>query len=186
MSRLHDRPPSPSASFGVAAAAPGELGGVRLRLDPAKLLRLTWPIYALIALGVLVNPSAWLPPDATLISTLLLPLLLPLLGWLVRDRWALELTSDALIHQTLRGPERFAWTRMGAVQVRWVHILHLPFARTLWFPFPTDAPHGVSEQITKRMGRRLLAVFGDRSAAETAELLESWRRLALAREGYGA
>ena len=163
-----------------AAAAPG---GVRLPVDPGKLLKMTWPLYALIALGMALNPAEWLRPSLPVFFALGAPLLLPLLGILARGRWALELTPDALVHHTLVGPERYAWTRMGVVELRLVHVVHLPLARTLWFPFPTDAPQTLRERTTAVIGRRLLAVFGDRPAHETAERLESWRRLALAREG---
>ena len=104
-----------------------------------------------------------------------LPFVIFVAGFALRDRWWLELTPDGLVHHTLSKPELYAWDRMGPVEIHAQHILHLPLIRTLWFPFPTDAPHGVSEQITRRIGRRILLVFGDRSGPETMRLIEAWR-----------
>ena len=151
-----------------------------LPVNPAKLLRMTWPLYALMALGVLVNPSSWLPPTLATVGVVALPLLLPLLGLAARRRWRLEVTPEALLHHTLTRTERFEWARMGTVQTQLVSIGHLPVARTLWFPFPTDAPRAPGEHVSARLGRRLMPVFGDRSLKETAAELERWRGLSLA------
>lgn len=148
-----------------------------LRVDPLKLAAMFWPLYALIALAVAVNPRAWLPPSPRDALTLATPLLFWVLGWAVRRRWRLEVTPEALLHHTLTRTERFEWARMGPVETRCLHVVHLPMARTLWFPYPLDAPRTVEERITARLGRRLLPVFGDRSARETAAELERWRAL---------
>ena len=150
---------------------------MQLLVSPAKLLWMTWPIYALMALGVLLNPREWLPVTPSTAGIVAIPLLLPVLGYAARNRWRLEVTPDALLHHTLTRVERFEWARMGPVQTRWMRIGHLPVARTLWFPYPTDAPRTPGDQITARLGRRLLPVFGDRSLTQTAAELESWRTL---------
>ena len=150
---------------------------MQLLVSPAKLLRMTWPIYVLMGLGVLLNPREWLPLTPTTAAIPAIPLLLPIIGYVARHRWRLEVTPEALLHHTLTKVERFDWGRMGPVQVRWLGIGHLPVARTLWFPYPTDAPRTPGEQITFRLGRRLLPVFGDRSLTQTAAELESWRTL---------
>lgn len=148
-----------------------------LPADPAKLARMFWPLYVLIALSVLVNPSAWWPLSATDVFLLSTPGLFLLMGWAVRRRWRLEVTPEALLHHTLTRTERYEWARMGPVGARWIHVGHVPVARTLWFPYPTDAPRTVEERITARLGRRLLPVFGDRPLQATAEQLEQWRGL---------
>ena len=146
-----------------------------LPVNPAKLLRMTWPLYALMSLSVLLNPASWWPATPLTLALPLMPLLLPVLGWAARDRWRLEVTPDALVHRTLGRTESFAWTRMGPVGVAWVRVGHLPVARSLWFAYPTDTPRTAAEQISARLGRRLLPVFGDRSLKESAAELETWR-----------
>ena len=150
---------------------------MQLPVDPAKLFWMCLPLYGLMALSFALQPDSWLHGGVSVWSALGIPLLLPLLGWAARSRWKLEATPEALLHHTLTRVERYEWVRMGPVEVRWLHVLHLPVMRTLWFVYPLDAPRTASEQITARIGRRLLPVFGDRSAKATAELLESWRRL---------
>ena len=146
-----------------------------LPVNPVKLLRMTGPLYALMALGVLLNSASWWPPTPLIVAVPLIPMLLPVLGWMGRGRWRLEITEEALVHHTMGRTERFEWPRMGPVSLSWVRIGHLPVARTLWFPYPVDDPRTASEQITARLGRRLLPVFGDRSLRETAAELEMWR-----------
>ena len=148
-----------------------------LPVNPAKLLRMTWPLYGLMALSVLVNPASWWPLTPLTLGVPLIPLLLPVLGWAARGRWRLEVTPEALVHHTLGRTERFEWSRMGPVGVSWWHVGHLPVARTLWFAYPTDAPRTTSEQITARTGRRLLPIFGDRPLKESAAELELWRAM---------
>ncbi len=147
-----------------------------LPVNPARLLLMTWPLYALMALGALVDPREWLQATPLTVGVLLAPLLLPLLGVVAGRRWSLEATPDALLHHTLTRTERFAWSRMGPVETRAVAVNHVPVARTLWFAYPTDAPRTAGEQISARLGRRLLPVFGDRNLGQTAEALEAWRR----------
>ena len=148
-----------------------------LPVNPAKLLRMTWPLYALMALSVLVNPASWWPATPLTLAVPLIPLLLPVLGWVARGRWRLEVTPDALVHHTLRGSERFEWTRMGSVGVSWIRIGHLPVARSLLFAYPIDTPRSAAERITALTGRRLMPVFGDRPLKESAAELELWRAM---------
>ena len=153
---------------------------MELKVNWTKVFGVMWPVYALVALSVVLTPDKWRLDNPSVWTLALILGAWPVLVWLVRDRWKLEITSDALLHHTLTRVERFEWRRMGPVETHWQHVLHLPLMKTLWFHFPTDAPHGFDEQITARIGRRLLPVFGDRSLRETAELLESWRKLAQA------
>ena len=149
---------------------------MRLELSPWRLLRMFWPIYAMIALGALLDPRAWMQLTPVTTALLASPILIAAAGYALRDLWWLELTNDALVHHRLGGEDRFAWTRMGPVQLKTQEIMRLPIVRTLWFPFPTDQPQTLREQVTKRIGRRLLPIFGDRSSAETMRLIEGWRR----------
>ena len=151
---------------------------MRMPVNPARLLLMTWPVYLLTAVAVVVNPREWLQATPLTVGVLLAPLLLPLLGLLARSRWSLEATPEALLHHTLTRTERFEWSRMGPIETRAVAINHIPLARTLWFAYPTDAPRTPGEQVSARIGRRLLPVFGDRPLRATAEVLESWRRTA--------
>ena len=146
-----------------------------LPVNPAKLVAMFWPLYALIALAVVVNPSAWWPITPQAAAALASPLVFLGLGWVGRGRWRLEVTPEALVHHTLGRTERFEWPRMGPVEVGWIRLGHLPVARTLRFAYPTEGARTASEQITARFGRRLLPVFGDRSLRETAAELEMWR-----------
>lgn len=149
---------------------------MRLRLNPAKLLLMFWPIYVLAALGLMLNPEAW--RHAPVIKLLLLssPVLVFAIGAAVRDSWWLGLTPDALVHHTLLRKECYEWGRMGAVELRVQEIARLPLVRTLWFPYPLDQPRNWREAITSRTGRRILLAFGDGSEKETATLIEEWRR----------
>ena len=146
-----------------------------LPVNPLRLVRMCWPFYLIVALAVAVNPSAWWPPTAVTAFVLSLPLLMLALGWLGRRRWRLEFTPEALLHHTLGRTERFEWPRMGPVEVAWVHLGHLPVARTFRFAYPVDDPHTLAEQVTSRLGRRLLPIFGDRPIREQAALIELWR-----------
>ena len=114
---------------------------MRLPLNLFKLVAMFWPLFALMALAVAVNPAAWahLSPATTLL--LASPLLLVAVAFVLRDRWWLELTPDALIHHALLREERFAWERMGPVELRFQRIMHLPLARTFWFAYgPETGP----------------------------------------------
>lgn len=161
----------------IADPAPA---ATRWPANPAKLLGMTWPLYALMALSFAVQPQSWLRAPLQSAETLAIPLGLPLLGLVFGRRWRLELTPDALEHLTLRKVERFEWRRMGEPELRLLHVLHLPLARTLWFPYPLDAPRTWEERLTARTGRRILLVFGDRPSREVLETVRSWRALALA------
>ena len=152
-----------------------------LPVNPLRLVRMAWPLYALIAVAVAVNPSAWWPPTPTTAFVFSLPLLLLALGWLGRGRWRLEFTPEALVHHTLGRTERFEWPRMGPVEVAWVRVGHLPVARTFRFAYPVDDARTLPEQVTSRFGRRLLPIFGDRPLREQAALIEAWRGLRTAR-----
>ena len=145
-----------------------------LRLSPVKLVMMFWPIYILAAAGALLRPADWLQPIPIAVLALA-PVVVFLLGGVIGDRWRLELTPTALLHHTLWKVEEYAWERMGPVELRLREVLRLPLLRTLWFRFPLDAPHSFGERLTKRTGRSLLLVFGDRSARETRDLIEAWR-----------
>ncbi len=148
-----------------------------LPVNPLRLVRMAWPLYALVAVAVAVHPSAWWPPTPVTAFVLATPLLLLALGWLGRGRWRLEFTDTALVDHTLGRSERFEWPRMGLVHVGWVHVGHLPVARALRFAYPVDDPHTLAEQVTSRFGRTLLPIFGDRPLGEQAALIELWRGL---------
>lgn len=148
-----------------------------LPVNPLKLMRMFWPLYVLTAVAVAVHPSAWWPPTPVTALVLATPLLFLALGVFGRGRWRLEFTDEALVHHTLGRAERFEWPRMGPVDVAWVHIGHLPVARTLRFAYPVDDPRTLAEQVTSRFGRRLLPIFGDRPLKEHAALVEAWRGL---------
>ena len=160
----------------AAAQRSGTLPYV-LPVNPLRLMRMFWPVHLLIVVAVAVHPSAWWPLTPTTAFVLSLPLLLLALGWLGRGRWRLEFTPEALVHHTLGRSERFEWPRMGPVDVAWMHVGHLPVARTFRFAYPVEAPRTLAEQVTSRFGRRLLPIFGDRPLKEQAALMEAWRGL---------
>ena len=148
-----------------------------LPVNPAKLVAMAWPIYVLVALSILLRPYDW---DHVTVSNALIvasPALLFAMGVLGRGRWKLEITPDAMIQHGFGRSERFEWRRMGPVGVGWITVFHVPVVRTLTFLHPTDAPATLAQQVTSRFGRRIPAIYGDRSAKATAELIESWRKL---------
>lgn len=148
-----------------------------LPINPAKVLRLFAPLWALLALSLWVHWQAWQSKPILLGAIAFLPLAAAGAAGLMRERWRLELTPDALIHHTLGRSERFEWARMGPVQLRPAPVSHLLFLRSFWFAYPLDAPRTLGERGAKLLGRRLLCVFGDHTPAETIKQIEDWRAL---------
>lgn len=147
-----------------------------LPVNPAKVLRLFAPLWALLALSLWVHWEAWFEKPALFGALVFLPLLAAGLAGLARKRWRLELTPDALVHHTPGRTERFDWRRMGPVEIRRASAFELLFVRTFWFAFPLDA-RSLPERGSRLVGRRLLCVFGDRSPRKTVEQIEEWRAL---------
>lgn len=95
----------------------------------------------------------------------------------LRCRWRLELTPEALIHHTMGRAERFEWKRMGPLTMKLAPLSTLLFVRTFWFAYPLDAARNLEERASTLIGRRLLCVFGDKSPSETIAEIEAWRAL---------
>ena len=148
-----------------------------LPVNPGKLVAMAWPLYVLVALSVLLRPGDWTHLTASNALIAATPLLLFGMGVLGRDRWKLEVTPEALVQHGFLRSERFEWRRMGPVGVGWIDVFHIPVVRTLTFLHPTDAPTTLAQQVTSRFGRRIPAIYGDRSARATAEMIEGWRKL---------
>jgi len=146
-------------------------------VNPEKVLRLFSPLWALLALSLWLHWESWQAKPIMLAAVASLPLVAAFAAGLMRERWRLELTADALIHHTLGRSERFAWSRMGPIEIKPAPLPALLFVRTLWFAYPLDAPRGAEERATKVLGRRILCVFGDVSARELVEQIEAWRAL---------
>lgn len=148
-----------------------------LPVHPLKVLRLFGPLWALLAISLWLHWESWQPMPILFGTIALLPLAAALAASLMRERWRLELTSDALIHHTLGRTERFEWARMGPLTVRASALPSILFVQTFWFAFPLDAPRALEERASKHLGRRILCVFGDSSPAETIRQIEDWRAL---------
>ena len=148
-----------------------------LPVNPEKVLRLFSPLWALLALSLWLHWESWQTMPILLATIASLPLVGALAAGLMRERWRLELTPEALIHHTLGRTERFEWVQMGPLDVKPAPLPALLFVRTLWFDYPLDAPHSAEERATKLLGRRILSVFGDHSASETVKQIEAWRAL---------
>ena len=148
-----------------------------LPVNPTKLVFMAWPVYLLVVLSVALRPHDWtrLTLSTGLIAAT--PLLLFGMGVLGRGRWALEVTPEALIQRGFGPSVRYEWARMGPVNAGWIHVLHVPVVRTIQFLHPIEGPKTLAQQVTSRFGRRIPAFYGDRSARETAEIIEGWRRL---------
>lgn len=145
--------------------------------NPEKILRLFSPLWALLAVSLWLHWESWQSMPILLTVIAALPLVAALAAGLMRERWRLELTAEALVHHTLGRTERFAWSRMGPMEMKPAPLPGLLFVRTLWFAYPLDAPRGAEERATKLLGRRILCVFGDHSARETMKQIEEWRSL---------
>lgn len=148
-----------------------------LPVHPVKVLRLFAPLWALLALSLWLHWEAWQAKPLLFAALAALPFAAAFASALMRERWRLELTADALIHHTLGRTERFEWTRMGPLEMRSAPLPAILFVRSFWFAFPLDAPRALEERAGKFLGRRILCVFGDLSPAETIKQIEDWRAL---------
>jgi hypothetical protein len=146
-------------------------------VNPEKVLRLFSPLWALLALSLWLHWESWQSMPIMLAAVASLPLVAALAAGLMRERWRLELTAEALVHHTLGRTERFAWSRMGPLEIKLAPLPGLLFVRTLWFAYPLDTANGAEERATKLLGRRILCVFGDHTARELVEHIEAWRAL---------
>ena len=148
-----------------------------LPVNPAKLVLMAWPLLVLVALSVWLRPHDWTHLTFTTGLIAATPFLLFAMGVLGRGRWGLEITPEALIQRGFGPSVRYEWARMGPVNTGWIDVMHVPLVRTVQFLHPIEGPKTLAQQVTSRFGRRIPAIYGDRSAHETAELIESWRRL---------
>jgi len=146
-------------------------------VNPEKVLRLFSPLWALLALSLWLHWGSWQTKPIMLAAVASLPLVAALAAGLTRERWWLELTAEAFVHHTLGRTERFAWSRMGPIEIKPSPLRVFMFIRTLWFAYPLDTPRGAEERAMKLRGRRILCVFGDHSARETVKQIEAWRAL---------
>lgn len=148
-----------------------------LPVNPVKVLRLFAPLWALLALSVAVHWESWQSKPILLAAIALLPFAAAFAAGLIRERWRLELTPDALVHHTLGRSERFDWARMGPLEMKRAPISDLLFLRTFWFVYPLDTPRSIEERGAQLIGRRVLCVFGDHAPPETIRQIEAWRAL---------
>jgi len=149
-----------------------------LELDPAKFVKLFAPLWPLLAVSLWVHWAAWQTKPLLFAAIAGLPLAAGLLAATVlRRRWRLELTPEALIHHTMARTERFEWTRMGPLTLKRAPVSDLLFVRTFWFAYPLDAARTLEEHASTMIGRRLLCVFGDKSPRDTIQEIEAWRAL---------
>lgn len=144
-------------------------------LNAGKLLGMFAPLWALLAVSLLVNPDAWASETWTFAWVAALPLVATGLLWgFGRRRWRLELTPTALIHHTLGRTEVLEWRRMGPIAVSAVPGLDLVTPSSLHFAYAGDGAGGA---IGKVLGKRLLSVFGDGGARRLVSQIEDYRRL---------
>lgn len=148
-----------------------------LPVNPAKVFRLFASLYVVLALSLWLHWSVWQTEPVLFAAIAALPLVAGVASGLMRERWRLELTPDALIHQTLGRREVFAWRRMGPLHLRAAPLAELLLGPTFWFAFPLDGPRSLEERGSVVTGRRLLCVFGDLDARETMAQIEAWRRV---------
>jgi hypothetical protein len=150
---------------------------MNLELNLARVLSLFTPLWALLLLSLWLNWADWVAQPWYLALVIGPPaLLIALVALFARRRWRLELTPTELVHHTLGRTERFDFARMGPVTVKPAPLPELVAPATLWFVWPTDAARGIESAAGQLIGRRILAVFGDHSAAETAHIIETWRK----------
>lgn len=144
-------------------------------LNAGKLLGLFAPIWALLALSLVVNWGDWQDKPLTLVWVAGMPFLATGLLWAFgRRRWRLELTPQALIHHTLGRTERFEWARMGEMRIDGVPGIDLIAPSTLHFAYRGQ---GVSGAVSAMIGRRLLCVFGDGGAKRLLREIDDYRKL---------
>ncbi|GAM99948.1 hypothetical protein U91I_03606 [alpha proteobacterium U9-1i] len=146
-------------------------------VHPAKVLRLFAPLWMLLALSLWLHWQSWQTKPILFAAIAFLPLAAAGAAGLMRERWRLELTADALVHHTLGRAERFEWARMGPLTIAPSPLPSFLFVQTFWFAFPLDAPRALEERASQMLGRRILCVFGDLPARETTKRIEEWRAL---------
>lgn len=148
-----------------------------LELNAARLMGLFTPLWLLLGLSMALNWSAWVAEPINFVWTVGPPFALIAVAWgFGRRRWRLELTPTELIHHTLGRTERYDFARMGPLEVKGAPLPEPLAVKTLWFAWPIDAAQGLDQHASQLIGRRVLAVFGDHSAAETARIIEDWRK----------
>ena len=150
---------------------------MNLPVHPGKVLRLFAPLWPLLAISLWLHWEAWQAEPLLFAAIASLPLVAAFATGLMRERWRLELTPDALIHHTLGRSERFEWTRMGPLQLASAPLPAMLFVRTFWFAYPLDEARALDERARKLLGARILCVFGDLSPQETIKQIEDWRVL---------
>lgn len=148
-----------------------------LPVSPSKILMLFAPLWLLLGISLLVYWQSWRDSPVSLAFVASLPIVAAMGAALLRDRWRIELTPEALIHKTVGATERFEWARMGPIALTPAPLPALLFVRTFHFAYPIDAARTVQERAARVLGRRLLCVFGDQSPAKTIETIEAWRAL---------
>lgn len=148
-----------------------------LPINPSKILVLFAPLWVLMGVSLLLHWQRWQASPLLLTFVACLPIVAALAATLLRDRWRIELTPQALIHKTLGATETFVWARMGPIELAPAPLPAQLFVRTFRFAYPIDAPRTVQERATQVLGRRLLCVFGDQSPTETIRTIEAWRAL---------
>lgn len=150
---------------------------MNLPVNPSKVLRLFAPLWLALALSLWVHWHEWATRPALFATIASLPVMAAIASALMRERWRLELRTDALVHHTLGRREVFGWSRMGPIELKRAPVADLLFVQTLWFAYPLDGPRTLEERASTLLGRRILCVFGDLSARETIAEIEAWRAL---------
>lgn len=148
-----------------------------LPVNPSKVLQLFAPLWVLLGISLLVYWQSWQASPLVLAFVASLPIVAAMGAALLRDRWRIELTPEALVHKTLGATETFEWARMGPIELAPAPLPAQLLVRTFRFAFPIDAPRNPQERASQVLGRRLLCVFGDQSPAETIRTIEAWRTL---------
>jgi hypothetical protein len=149
-----------------------------LEVNPVKFGRLFAPLWPVLTVSAWLHWDEWLQNPALFAAIAGLPIVAALLAATVlRRRWRLELTPDAMIHHTLARTERLEWTRMGPLTLKPAPLPEPLIVRTFWVAYPIDEPRTLEERATKLTGKRILCVFGDKSAKETIAEIEAWRAL---------
>lgn len=150
---------------------------MNLPVNPARVMRLFLPLWPLLALSLWLHWESWRTMPILFAAIASLPLVGAGAAALMRERWRLELTPDALVHRTLGRTERFEWARMGPITLKSPPLPSILLLHVFWFAYPLDEPRTVEERASKHLGRRILCVFGDHSGAETIKRIEEWRAL---------
>jgi len=148
-----------------------------LPVNPTKILWLFAPLWVLLGISLFVHWQTWRDAPLLLAFVASLPIAAAAGSALLRDRWRIELTPEALIHKTLGATETFEWARMGPIKLAPAPLPAQLLVRTFHFAYPLVAARTVQERTARVLGRRLLCVFGDQSPAETIETIAAWRTL---------